>query len=120
MYLVDRVGTNHQEKIQMSVIIQNQVLCLKCGDTPYSSHTHDFKYCKCGSVAVDGGLSYLRRVFDEDSSYKELSISLPEKAVEAAIKEIDNAKETGRNSFGLLCAAMRALRDNGVTFNEPT
>ena len=59
-------------------IIQNQVECLKCGDRPFSAHRHDYRECKCGAIAVDGGLEYLRRVGDL-SSFKELSISLPRK-----------------------------------------
>jgi hypothetical protein len=32
---------------------------------------HDFKFCKCGAVAVDGGKDYLRRVGNKDD-YEEL------------------------------------------------
>lgn len=44
----------------------NAVECTKCGDTPRSRNRHDFRYCKCGSIAVDGGSWYLRRVGDLD------------------------------------------------------
>ena len=30
------------------------------------THRHDFKFCKCGAVAVDGGTDYLKR-----SGYRE-------------------------------------------------
>ena len=43
-------------------IITNKVKCKKCGDIIESKHRHDFKYCKCGSIAVDGGHDYLRRI----------------------------------------------------------
>jgi hypothetical protein len=95
------------------MILSNQVLCLKCGDMPYSAHRHDFKECKCGSIAVDGGMSYLRRVGDIDA-FEELSISVPNVAKDAAIEAIANALDSGRNPLGILCAAMIALRDNGV------
>ena len=37
-----------------------------------SKYRHDFKFCKCGAVAVDGGKAYLRRLgYEED--YEELS-----------------------------------------------
>lgn len=39
----------------------NGVRCLKCGDEIYSTHQHDFKYCKCKQVFVDGGPAYRRR-----------------------------------------------------------
>ena len=44
------------------MIIQNQVKCLKCNDVIFSRHAHDYVACSCGGIAVDGGMSYLRRV----------------------------------------------------------
>ena len=40
----------------------NKIQCAKCKDIIESTHRHDFKWCKCGTVAVDGGKSYLRRL----------------------------------------------------------
>ena len=54
-------------------IIVNKIRCLKCGDTIESVSVHDFKWCKCGAVAVDGGLEYLKRCFNEPDDYEELS-----------------------------------------------
>ena len=34
--------------------------CKKCGDTIYSRAQHDFHYCSCGGVAIDGGREYTR------------------------------------------------------------
>ena len=42
-------------------IVRNAIRCLLCGDVIESEYTWDFKYCKCGACAVDGGHSYLRR-----------------------------------------------------------
>ena len=42
-------------------IIVNKIRCKKCGDEIESKTVHDFKFCKCGAVAVDGGHEYLRR-----------------------------------------------------------
>jgi hypothetical protein len=39
-----------------------KVRCRKCGDVLQSQHVHDFKWCKCKSIAVDGGSDYLRLV----------------------------------------------------------
>lgn len=36
--------------------------CKKCGDVVQSMHTHDFRWCKCQSVAIDGGSDYTRVV----------------------------------------------------------
>ena len=95
------------------MIIQNQARCTKCGDEPYSASRHDFKHCKCGAIFVDGGLDYLRRG-GEITAYEDMSISLPRDAVKAATEAAEQAKETGRNSFGVFCAVMRSLRDSGV------
>lgn len=43
-------------------ILVNKIQCKKCKDIIESKHVHDFKWCKCRSIAVDGGLEYLRRI----------------------------------------------------------
>lgn len=43
-------------------IYLNAIICILCGDRIVSEHRHDFKWCKCKAVAVDGGLHYLRRI----------------------------------------------------------
>ncbi len=47
-------------------IIVNRIKCKKCGDIIESKHRHDFKWCKCNSIAVDGGKDYLKRIGDAD------------------------------------------------------
>lgn len=42
-------------------ILVNKIKCKKCRDVIESKSVHDFKTCKCGAVAVDGGRCYLRR-----------------------------------------------------------
>jgi DNA-directed RNA polymerase subunit N (RpoN/RPB10) len=54
-------------------IIRNAIRCVKCGDVIESTHVHDFRYCKCGTVAVDGGREYLRRI--NLGAYEDLSIT---------------------------------------------
>ena len=56
----------------MNKIIVNKIKCKKCGDVIESKYTHDFKYCKCKAVAVDGGRSYLKRLGNPED-YEELS-----------------------------------------------
>ena len=58
-------------------ITKNAVRCLKCNDIIESKYRHDFVTCTCGSISVDGGHDYLRRVGDM-SSYEELSESVGE------------------------------------------
>lgn len=55
-------------------IITNKIKCKKCGDVIESIYRYDFKFCKCGAVAVDGGHDYLRRCGNLDG-YEELSVS---------------------------------------------
>ena len=88
-------------------ILSNQVECLKCGDRPFSAHRHDFSYCECGAVAVDGGMDYLRRLgLPED--YKELSITMSD---EACIELQGELEDTTKNSLGKLCNVLRYMRD---------
>ncbi len=42
----------------------NAAMCRKCGDLVASTHRHHFAECGCGSIAVDGGSDYNRRVGD--------------------------------------------------------
>lgn len=48
-----------------TLILENAVKCLLCKERIVSVHRHDFNYCGCGNVAVDGGHDYLRRVFSQ-------------------------------------------------------
>ena len=61
------------------MIIRNAARCKNCGDTIESKYRHDFQACSCyenvvgnKGIAVDGGLSYLRRVGNIDG-FEELS-----------------------------------------------
>lgn len=56
------------------MIILNQAKCLRCGDVITSTHRHDFVWCSCKSIAVDGGKEYLRRVGNRED-IKEMSIT---------------------------------------------
>ena len=60
-------------------ILINAVTCKKCNTLIVSNHIHDFRWCPCGNVAVDGGKSYLKRAFAEGAemdSFIEESIVL--------------------------------------------
>ena len=45
-------------------IIRNRAKCKICGDIVESEHHHEFKWCKCGAMAVDGGHIYIKRAWD--------------------------------------------------------
>ncbi|MDE7230756.1 MAG: hypothetical protein K2N56_09790 [Oscillospiraceae bacterium] len=62
------------EVINVRKIIKNSVKCNLCGEIIISEDVHDFKCCKCGAVAVDGGNDYLRRTYrNSPDDYTELS-----------------------------------------------
>jgi len=44
-----------------------------CDDVVESVHRHDFKWCKCGAMAVDGGKSYIKRAANSLDDIIELS-----------------------------------------------
>jgi hypothetical protein len=47
-------------KEKRKLLIRNAFKCKKCNTVIESIHRHDFKYCECGSVFIDGGLDYQR------------------------------------------------------------
>ncbi len=55
------------------IILKNSAKCLNCNDEVESTHVHDFKWCKCQSIAVDGGLEYTRRVANDLSQMEDTS-----------------------------------------------
>lgn len=57
----------------MEKILRNKAKCLLCGDIIESKHRHHFVRCSCGKLSVDGGLIYLRRVFDKMEDWIDLS-----------------------------------------------
>ena len=99
------------------MIIQNAVSCLNCGDFIFSSHRHDFVTCTCGSISVDGGQEYLRRVGAIDACV-DMSWSLPDDVYNECAEAVEKAKETNRNKFGIANAVMRTLRDKNRIIAE--
>lgn len=135
----------------MNQIIQNEIKCLKCGDIIFSDSRHAFVTCSCGNVSVDGGLSYLRRVW-KTQEFEERSLSTDREKLKECIKKTESVGYSGiveiivenystmpigdlyknqklfnilydavhlavnsnRNSFGIVLAIIRAMRDNGV------
>ena len=57
----------------MKIIKRNAIKCNKCGDIIESTHRHDLKWCSCKTVAVDGGLEYIKRCSKSEGDYIELS-----------------------------------------------
>lgn len=102
------------------MIVQNAVICNKCGDCIFSKHHHDFVTCQCGAISVDGGQSYLRRVGDL-SACSDISWSIADEIYEECAAAVEEAIDTNRNKFGIANAVLRALRmrDRVVAEDEP-
>ena len=88
----------------MKKIIRNRIKCKKCGEIIESTSRHDFKFCKCGAVAVDGGKDYLRRVgskedYEELVEYEGSQYVLATELVESVAKacgwDMDGVKTVG-------------------------
>lgn len=60
------------EPIPALPIKRNAIKCNHCGDVVESTSRHDFKYCKCGTVFVDGGKDYQRIGFYGPDDYENL------------------------------------------------
>lgn len=56
-----------------SLIKHNRAKCLRCGDVIESKKHHEPVQCSCGSLTVDGGQDYLRRLCFSLVGYEELS-----------------------------------------------
>lgn len=71
----------------LEIIVRNSARCLDCGDEIESVDRHDFKYCSCGQVAVDGGKEYTRRVFKKHGRWVDTSIYAEQPATPTEIEE---------------------------------
>ena len=49
-----------RRKLNIGDIYSNSLICKKCGEEIRSKNKHDFRRCKCGACAIDGGSHYVR------------------------------------------------------------
>jgi hypothetical protein len=54
--------------------IRHAIQCRKCLETIESKNIHDLKYCSCGAVGIDGGISEGNRILGNLSDIEERSI----------------------------------------------
>lgn len=60
----------------MAKLKRNAARCLSCGRVVESTYRHDYRQCKCGKIAVDGGLVYVKRRYpggEPTEHFEELS-----------------------------------------------
>ena len=100
------------------MILSNQAECLNCGDKPFSATRHDYKFCECGNISVDGGMDYLHHSYKEKEAYKNISIEWDDILVKDMCLELEKMIQTRRNSLGLTCAVARILSDSGYEIKE--
>jgi len=55
-------------------IIRNSAKCFACNEEVESKHRHDFRWCKCQNIAVDGGKDYCKRSFANKGKWEDTSI----------------------------------------------
>lgn len=99
------------------MIVQNAVICNKCGEFIVSKHRHDFVTCRCGAISVDGGQAYLRRVGDL-SACSDMSWSIEDEIYEECAEAVEHAIDTNRNKYGIANAVLRALRTRDRVIGE--
>lgn len=60
-----------RRRLGVGDIYLNAARCLTCEDVPRSRNRHDFRNCRCGAIAVDGGSWYCRRSFADDAQWED-------------------------------------------------
>ncbi len=65
-YVTKSSTKKQRRKFNIGDIFINGAVCKKCGDYIRSYHRYDFKWCKCGTIAVDGGSWYCKRNGEEE------------------------------------------------------
>ena len=73
----------------------NKAQCLECLDVIESRYRHDFVWCSCESLAVDGGSSHLKRNFKAgwvERSFPGINPGATLKAIETQISESNRPK----------------------------
>ena len=54
--------------------IRHAIQCKKCLEIVESKHLHDFKYCSCRAVGIDGGVSAGNRILGNLSDMEDRSM----------------------------------------------
>lgn len=73
----------------------NAIKCKKCGDIIYSRCRHDFHWCSCDNVAIDGGFDYMKISFKESDSYESLQID-----IDVTKSKLYNDWNKNKNKYG--------------------
>jgi len=79
---------------------RHAIYCKKCKETIESKSIHDFKYCTCGAIGIDGGIGGGNRILGKLSDMEDRSmyctvvnkkkIWLPQSVIEQQFIELQN------------------------------
>ena len=47
-----------------------KIKCMTCEDIIQSMYRHDFKWCKCKMIAIDGGGDYTKISYHDEARYE--------------------------------------------------
>jgi hypothetical protein len=83
---------------ETTILTLNRAKCRSCGDILTSTHRHDFKWCKCENIAVDGGLAYIRRAYNDSLSIEEMS-EYRDKTLAEAQADLEYYKEQSDRGY---------------------
>jgi hypothetical protein len=80
--------------------VRHAIYCKNCKETIESKHVHDFKYCSCKAVGIDGGISAGNRILGNLSDMEDRSmyciiiqnkkVWLPQTVIEERFLRIQN------------------------------
>jgi len=73
------------------------IKCPTCKDVIFSRARHDFHYCTCGAMFVDGGFDYLRYGGEAFDNVEFINLELDETK-----KELYDDWNKGINKFGII------------------
>lgn len=97
-------------------IIVNQARCKKCGDKIESRFINDFKRCSCGSIAVDGGQEYIKRMGNLEDV---IELSMIEEDIIKNLKPFDFSKNINNiELYQHLCYYHNEANDNMQILKE--
>jgi len=59
----------------MERLVRNACRCKQCGEVLESTHSRDFKQCKCPNMtAIDGGLEYSRMLANDFGMVEDMRV----------------------------------------------
>lgn len=83
-------------------IVATGLMCPKCDDIIFSRANHDYHYCTCGSISIDGGFEYLRFGWANDINLDDIirvEIILDEGITKKVLYDDWNLRQ---NKFGII------------------